>query len=245
MVASHVQGTRNVLKAALRQHVRCLVHLSSVAALGVPRRQFSRSAGMTESHLWNARRAVWPYGYAKWCAELEVWQAAAAGLDVRLALPSFVLGPGGAQRRAGTRLSGLAQRSLPVAPAGGLNVVHVQDVVDGVLAIIERGRAGQRYLLVGHNLSLLEFLAELARAAGQRPPRWQLPAGPLRALGLVSAELRRLIPWLPARLPMLALTGQHFYYDNRRTREQLQLPLPRPLHATINAEVLTPAPARS
>ena len=236
MIASHVQGTRNVLQAALRQRVRCVVYLSSVASLGVPHSGSGSTQGMAESHVWNSRRSVWPYGYAKWRAEIEVWQAVASGLDARIAIPSYVFGPGGQQRRRGNRLAQLTQRALPAAPAGGLNVVHVQDVVDGVLAMIERGQRGRRYLLVGHNLRFMDLLTALAEATDNRPPRWELPAGPLRALGRAAAALAPFAPWLPARLPMLSLLGHHFYYDDRWTRAVLNLRPPRSLESTLHAE---------
>lgn len=236
MIASHVQGTHNVLQAALRQRVRRFVHLSSVASLGVPRNGSDGIQGMPESHIWNSRRSVWPYGYAKWRAELEVWRAVAAGLDARIAIPSYVLGPGGQQRRSGSRVAQLAQWALPAAPAGGLNVVHIQDVVDGVLAVVDRGRRGMRYLLVGHNLSFMDLLTTLAEAAGHPAPRWELPAAPLRAVGKAAA-LVPFAPWLPARLPMLSLLGHKFYYDDRRTRAALGLRPPRSLASTLQAEL--------
>ena len=237
MIASHVQGTRNVLQAALRQRVGRFVHLSSVASLGIPHNRSDATDGMSESHVWNSHRLVWPYGYAKWRAELEVWRAVAAGLDGRIAIPSYVLGPGGQQRRSGSRLAQLTRVALPAAPAGGLNVVHIQDVVDGVLATAQRGHPGRRYLLVGHNLSFMDLLIALAEGAGHRPPRWELPSAPLRAVGKAAAALAPRAPWLPPRLPMLSLLGHYFYYDDRRTRSDLGLGPPKSLESTLQADV--------
>ncbi len=235
MTKSHVIGTRNTVRAAMRQRVRRFVHVSSVAALGVPRPgSADETRGMTETHLWNVDRLFWPYGYAKHRAEDEVWQATAAGLEAVIALPSYILSPGQTRVRGGGLLARALAHGVPTfALPGGLNVVHIQDVVEGLLALLEHGATGERYLLVGHNLSLRSYLSAVAEASGGRPPRRQLPAAPLQALGQAAARLRQISPWIPARLPMLALTGRGFYYDDRHTRAQLSLAPPRPYKDAI------------
>src|SRR5206468_2892072 len=61
----------------------------------------------------------------------------------------------------------------------GLNVVDVDDVAQGHLLALARGRVGQRYILGGENLMLRELLGEIARLAGRRAPRVRLPVAPL------------------------------------------------------------------
>ena len=66
---------------------------------------------------------------------------------------------------------------------------------------LERGRAGERYLLGGVDLTLAEVFALVARAAGRRPPLVRLPYAAARALALVrlananEVTLARLPAW--------------------------------------------------
>jgi len=82
----------------------------------------------------------------------------------------------------------------------GLNVVDVRDVARGHLLALERGRAGERYLLGGADLTLRELFAAIADLAGRSRPRLRLPYGAAQALaraGVANAEEVSL-----ARLPM-------------------------------------------
>lgn len=225
MIASHVVGTHNILHAAQMAGVRRLVHTSSVAALGVPEPDTDDpEAGMTTGHLWNSRAEVWPYGFAKHRSETAVWQAVAAGLDAVMVAPSVVVGPGDFKRiDQGIQALLTGGWVPPVAPAGGLNLVHIDDVVLGLEAAAIHGRPGSKYLLVGQNLSHLDFLRITAEVAGTRPPRWLLPTAPLRALGRLAVTLSPYLP-LPPESTMLSLMGYHFYYAGGESRTALGLP---------------------
>ena len=225
---SHVSGTRHLLTAAREQSIERFLHVSSVAALGLPWPDDDRiDAGMREDHTWNGDGRSWPYAYAKHLAEVEVHKAVGQGLDAVIVCPSAIFGPGDIKRKQGGILARVVDGRLPpIAPAGGLNVVHLDDVLDGILAAWQRGQTGQRYLLTGHNLTHYDLLVQLAHLAGRRPPRWRLPSTPLRLLGSLAVALPDGLP-IPARIPMLRLAGLHFYYDNRASLMALGLPQPK------------------
>ena len=233
---SHVDGTRNMLRTAWDKGVRRFIHVSSVAALGLPAQDDNRvEAGMREDHPWNGDGRSWPYAYAKHLAEVEVQWAVKAGLQAVTVCPSAVFGPGDIKRSRGGILARMVDRRLPpIAPAGGLNIVHLDDVLEGMLAAWRHGQTGRRYLLTGANLSHYDFLTTLATIVGRRPPGWRLPSAPLRALGGLAGALP---DWLPvlARIPMLQLAGLHFYYDNRASQRALNLSEPRPVEQALQA----------
>jgi dihydroflavonol-4-reductase len=228
MIASHVAGTENVLQAAKSAGVSRVIYTSSVAALGVPHPDDpDPNGGMRASHLWNCRPAIWPYGFAKHRSETKVWQAVAAGLDAVIVAPSAVFGPGDVKRvDKGILPIMMSGRIPPLAPAGGLNAVHIDDVVFGLEAAAASGERGAKYLIVGENLSHFEFLRITAEVVGARPPRWLLPTAPLRSLGKLAARMSPPLP-LPARSSMLSLMGYHFYFDGSASRAALKLPAPK------------------
>jgi dihydroflavonol-4-reductase len=216
MIASHVEGTRNVLWAALNNGVGRFIYTSSVAALGLPdedRAPLGSRPLMDETHAWNGSRTVWPYGYAKHLAEDQVLGAASKELTTIVLNPSAVFGGGDVHRfRVGLVGRMLAGRLPPVAPPGGLNAIHIEDVIAGHLAALERGASGQRYILGGENLTHAELLNLVAHALGQQGPRLRIPGWPLRVLGRATQSLDGRLS-LPTWLGLFAMAGLHFYYD--------------------------------
>ena len=62
----------------------------------------------------------------------------------------------------------------------GLNLVHVDDVAEGHVAALRRGRIGERYILGGENVLLADMLADIARLTG-RHDRIRDPVADVRA----------------------------------------------------------------
>jgi len=81
----------------------------------------------------------------------------------------------------------------------GLNLVDVRDVARGHVLALERGSSGERYLLGGVDVTLVEAFALIARAAGRRPPRLELPYGAAQLLARVGIANRHEVTL--ARLP--------------------------------------------
>jgi dihydroflavonol-4-reductase len=222
-----VSGTRNVLQAAINAGVKRFVHTSSVAALGVPSEtqlsgmdQDYSQLLMDENHTWNFPPQHWRYGHAKYLAEIEVQKAVAKGLDAVIVNPAVVLGPGDINQISGGVIVHAARRGLPVAAPGGLNVVHIEEVVRGHLAACNRGRTGERYILGGENLSIKRFGEIVAEVVGVQPPDRVIPARVLRALSRPVSTLGNIFP-LPIAGEALYKAGYNFYYDTSKMVQEL------------------------
>lgn len=217
-----VQGTRNVLDAAMKAGVKRVVHVSSVAALGIPRLPagVSDPEVMDETHTWNELPEHWTYGYAKYLAEMEVQKAVAAGLDVVIVNPSVVLGAGDVYRASDSIIQTVSRGHLHVSVDGGLNLIHVGDVVDGILAAWQAGRSGERYILSNLNSTITSFLQAIARVTQVEPPRLILPAGLFAALRLIYPAVEHFIN-LPVDPELLNQAGRYFYYSNEKAKREL------------------------
>jgi dihydroflavonol-4-reductase len=229
MYAVTVEGTRALLEAARKAGVRRVVHTSSVAALGVPESgPVNQPCLLNESHTWNYLPERWPYGYTKYMAELEVQKAVAQGQDIVIVNPSIVFGAGDVYRQTSSLVVQVARHKLPALVEGGANFVHLQDVVDGHLAALEKGVCGERYILAGENLTLVKAIEKVAAVVGARPPLIVLPGGVARALAGPAALFKNFID-LPAGPEVLYLAGKYFYYDNHKAQVELGLATPRPV----------------
>lgn len=233
-----VEGTRNVLQAAQKAGVHRIVHTSSAAALGVPGAGQKGLAGknqpalVDERHTWNFRPDFYPYGYAKYLAEQEVQKAVAQHLDVVIVNPTLVFGAGDIYRQAGSIITQVAEQRVGVAVEGGLNCVHVADVIDGHLAALACGRTGERYILGGENLTHLRLLQIIAEVTGAPGPSMVLPTGLVRSLAGPAQALRTFLT-LPVSPELLRLAGYFFYYDLSKSESELGLTSHRPVKDAI------------
>jgi dihydroflavonol-4-reductase len=231
VMASHTAGTRNVAQAALAHGVDRFLYTSSVAALGVPGLPASGETTplMTETHQWNYDARRWPYGYAKHMGELEVLQASRQGLHAVILNPSIVIGAGDLNQVSNAFILFMARHGLPVAVPGGVNVVHIDDVLQGHMAALERGQSGERYILAGENLSIPRLLTLTAEVTHRHPPRWTIPE---RVVTSASSAIGLLPGLLGLPLPgeLLRLAGRFFFYDASKARTDLGLGMPRPYH---------------
>ncbi len=216
--AVNVGGTANVVDAALEEGVRRLVFTSSQAALGRPE---TPVGVIDETAEWTASKLNTAYATSKHDAELEVHRGIAEGLDAVIVNPALIFGPG----RAGENTMEIvekARRGIPVAPAGGTNVVDVEDVAAGHRAAMARGETGERYFLGSENLPWREIFGTLAAAFGKAGPRLVLPPALALLAGTASEALGALTRTRPALTRETARVSGRFYrYDNRKAREHL------------------------
>jgi dihydroflavonol-4-reductase len=215
-----INGTHNVLRAARHNGVERLVYTSSMASLGVPNERYVDAILMDEHHTWNLPAKSWIYGHSKYLAELEVGHAVAQGLDVVVVNPTVVVGAGDLNRVSGEAIVRVARGQVPVAIPGGINVAHIDDVVQGHLAALEHGRTGERYIIGGENMPFQKFLTILSEVVGKRPPRLVLPKGLLRPLARPVASLTEKLS-LPVDGGLLHFVGYFFYYDTQKAELEL------------------------
>lgn len=222
-----VGGTKNILQAALEMKVGRVVLTSSAASLGVPdlpasapRLSSVQPGLLDENHTWNYPPQYWYFGYAKYLAELEAQKTIAAGLDVVIVNPCFTLGAGDIYRKNTSLLVRIARQQIPGVVLGGINAVHLDDVVEGHLAALEHGKCGERYVLGGENLAYSELLRKFATVAGKPTPRLLLPAW---GFNLFQGGMKLLRPFIdyPLAPDLLRMAGRYFYYNTQKAQASL------------------------
>lgn len=220
IIRNNLDGARCAMEAALASGVERVIYTSSVATL---RLRPDRSPA-DETQPLSESEAVGAYKRSKVAAEALVCRLAAErGLPVVIVNPSTPVGPRDVRPTpTGRILVEAATGRMPAFVDTGLNLVHVDDVAQGHLLALDRGRIGERYILGGQDIALQEMLAEIARLAGRRPPAVKLPLGPLRPL----AELAELAGRLTGREPFLTrdalkMARQHMYFTSQKAQAEL------------------------
>ena len=229
----NVIGTRNVVDACLAGRVGRLVHVSSIAAVGLSR----EPELLDEDAPWNGDVLRAAYFDTKHAAEQRVHAGLAAGLDAVIVNPAAIYGPSSVPSNSNNLVIAAAGGRLRFVPTGGMNVVPLETVVAGTLAAAERGATGRRYILGGENLTFLHLVRDIGEAAGVELDPLMLPAalGPPLRLGMQLIE-----PLVPDRLwytPDLAgAFGRWMWFDNGRMRRELGVE-PASLRACLAATV--------
>lgn len=197
---NNVEGTRNLLKAAREAGVERFVYTSTVGTIAVPR------PGALPNEQTEARldEMIGHYKRSKFLAEQEARRAAREGLPVVIVNPTTPVGPGDWKPTpTGRIIVDFLNGRTPGYVDTGLNIVDVEDVAEGHLLAAERGRAGERYLLGGKNMTLREIFETLARFIGQPAPRWRVPHAVALAAGYVESGVSSLL----GREPRIPLEG--------------------------------------
>lgn len=217
----NVEGARNVARAALASRVARMVHTSSAAAVGWP-----DGAPADERFRFNGDRFGHGYMTTKWLGERAVLDAVGRGLDAVVVNPSAVLAPGGTVRHGWAGLVAAIMRGrLRLVPPGGLGVTTARDVVDGHIKAMERGTAGQRYIVNTRNLRYRDLFGLIADTVGARQPRIEVAAPMLRVAGWGGTAYGRLAR-PPDRSPVVVrenipMLTRRLYYDQAKAVREL------------------------
>ena len=161
---------------------------------------------MDEEHEFNLQDPE-TYILSKYEAERVALEAADAGLPIVVVLPSGIFGPGDWKPTPSgqgivTYLKMLPSLSVPVT-AGGISIVDVDDVVEGHILAMEKGRIGERYILGGENVTFREMFDTLCDLTGLATPGKDVSRGMAELAGRLMelwARLRGGEPTLTFRL---------------------------------------------
>jgi dihydroflavonol-4-reductase len=221
LVVANVEGARCVGEAV--EPGTRLVHVSSVAAIG-PAPGPDRPADETQPFPAFAHR--FPYAETKRLGEQAVLAAAARGVEPVIACSGFLIGPGDVYQVSTWHVKRYLRGQLRYHAPGGLSYVDARDVAAGLVALAERGRSGERYVLTNPegNLSHAAFFHRVGKVTGVRRamvplPRWFAP---------LAAKLVR---W-PVKPGEVAAAVNWWFYTPAKAERELGFTT-RPLDETI------------
>jgi nucleoside-diphosphate-sugar epimerase len=178
MKEANVDGTTNVLEAALAEGVSKAVYVSTCAVFGN-----TKGKVVDESYEAPSGEYTSYYEETKALAHAEALKLAAKGLPVVIVQPGGVYGPGD-ESALGQVILKYAKKQLPALmfPDLGLTVVHRDDIAAGIVLALDKGRSGQSYVMGGEIETIRGVVATEARILGRKVPRVVIPAGLFKAL---------------------------------------------------------------
>lgn len=152
MMKLNMEGTANMVNAALEKGIRKFCHVSSIASLG----RAEHGALTTEETFWKSSPDNSNYAISKYGAEREVWRASEEGLNVVIVNPSLIVGPGNWQQSSSNMFT-KAFKGIKFYTDGSNGFVDVRDVVALMIKLMDSDISNQRFLLNAENASFKQF----------------------------------------------------------------------------------------
>ncbi len=218
---SNVLGTRNLLAAAKTAGIQRTVYTSSVAAIGL------NSTTLTdETHQSSPETLIGAYKQSKYWAEQEAIEAAQSGQDIVIVNPTSPIGPWDAKPTpTGDIILRFLRGQMPAFVDTGLNFVSVEDVCWGHLLALQKGVAGDCYILGHQNLTLKDFLQKLSDCTNIPAPKVQIPHWiPLSAAWIDEKVLTQFGKVPSLAIDSVRMSKQKMYYSSEKAITNLGLP---------------------
>jgi dihydroflavonol-4-reductase len=215
---NNFKGAQATMGAALKTGVERVVYTSSVAALK------PGDNAVDESSRHTPQSVIGAYKRSKLVAEREVERLIRdEGLPCVIVAPSTPIGPRDIKPTpTGRVIVEAATGRMPAFVDTGLNLVHVDDVANGHLLALDKGKIGENYILGGEDVALETMLGDIAFLSGRKAPTIKLPRGPLFPLAWGAELLARVTgkePFLTA--DALRMSRYRMFFSSDKARREL------------------------
>jgi len=170
MMYSNVEGTTNLVNAALTKGIKKFCHVSSIATIG----REEHNPIITESMFWKASPDHSNYALSKYAAEREVWRASEEGLNVVIVNPSLIIG-GGNWQQSSSNMFSKAFKGIRFYTNGENGFVDVRDVSALMIKLMDSDISKQRFILNSENTSFRHYFDLIHTAFGK--PKSSIKAG--------------------------------------------------------------------
>ncbi|MFK7900143.1 MAG: NAD-dependent epimerase/dehydratase family protein [Cyclobacteriaceae bacterium] len=214
----NVEGTKNVVDACVKNGIKKLLYISSIAALGRGNKK-----EIDETSEWIDSNINSDYALSKYRAELEVWRGMEEGLEVSVILPSVVLGPGNSNQGS-TKLFDIAKKAKKYYPDGQTNIVDVRDVASVVYSIIEKNVMNEHFIVNGGAVSYKEIFKAIAVANELPLPTKRIT----KTMVLIAYPLLKFYSLIRGKSLFLTsqsikLIGKEYVYSTKKIKEAIPM----------------------
>jgi dihydroflavonol-4-reductase len=244
MYEANVAGTERVLRAALEAEIPRVVYVSTVGVFGNTHRMV-----VEESYEHPGREFTSYYEETKLEAHrIAKRLIAEEGLPCVIVQPGGVYGPGDTSAIA-VLLDRFLSGRMPLLPFPELGIClsHVEDVAAGILLALDKGRAGEAYVLSGPVTTAREAIGTVAAITGRKAPKHAVPTPLMKALTPLGPLVGRLMGQPPNLRELISSAdGVTFWASHEKASRELGYAprgMEEGLRQTLEAEGKLPARA--
>ena len=212
LIATNLNGTKNVVNAALKNKIKRFCFVSSIAACGhsLDDELITETTEIGNIEMRSA------YSRSKYYSEQEVWKGIKAGLNAVIVNPGVILGFSG-KNKGSSELFARVRKGLPFYTYGGSGYIDVQDVAKLMIKLTNGTVTAERFILVAENCSNKDVLSWMADGYGKRRPTIGINKKFLLAIGYFSEMVGKILPITPVLDRSLARSASNraFYSNNK------------------------------
>jgi dihydroflavonol-4-reductase len=214
----NIEGTRNVMQAALSCGVKRVVHTSSIAAMGIPK----LGTIADENIVYNLEGKGLTYCDTKHDGEAVVMEYHRQGLPVILLNPGIILGENDSHPHHHVIFRAIASGLLLGCPTGGVMFSDIKDIVAAHLSAMSKGTTGQRYVVGNANLSYMDAARCFSSVFSSAPPKLTLPSWLVLGAALASEMTASVLRREPVFTKQMAwLSSQKIFFSWDKAQREL------------------------
>lgn len=212
----NISGTENVMKASLESGVKKVVHVSSCSVLGFAKNK--RDTLSEESNFPDKDRV---YARSKKLGEDKVQEYVKKGLNAAIVIPAYVIGAGEIDAGRFVIFQSISRGRIKFTYPGSIGTVAVEDLADGFILAMEKGKPGQRYILSNMNIELFDFYNLIAKMMSKPRIKLKLPRISYYPMYLLAAVLQRTFKNPPLSTEIIKWAYNYRNYDSSKARKEL------------------------
>jgi len=214
----NVIGTKNIVNCCLNREIEKLVHISSIASLGIP----DNGTIITEDSKLTIEDDSTIYAKCKFLAELEVWRGIEEGLNAVIVNPAVVLGPGFWDNKGVGMALKRIYKGFRFYTDGVTGFVDVRDVVNIIIILMNSDIKGERFILSEGNYSLKDILRMIMNEMGKIDISIKANDFILKLISNLEYALWLFFKKMPVLTPeSLKLARQKNYYSNEKIKKAI------------------------
>lgn len=194
MYQVNVEGTANVVNAAIESGIKRMIHVSSIAALG----RTTKAEMVSEDKKWEENSNNTHYAISKHHAEMHVWRGFAEGLNGVVINPSTILGYGD-WHQSSCAIFRNAYKEFPWYTDGVNGFVGIEDVAEAVSQLLDSGINHKRFIVNAENWPFRKLFDTMAEGFHKKPPYRKAT----RSMGQVAWRLERIKSIITGKRPLL------------------------------------------
>ena len=217
----NIEGTLNIIKAALEHKVSKAVYVSTANVFGYG----------TKAVPGDETRPMKPpfsgSGYAVSKAEAQqliMRELRGSGTAVTVVNPTFMIGPDDHKISSNRIILRASGKRILLIPPGGKNFIHVKDAAAGICNAIEHGKDGESYILANENLTYREFYLKMTGITGQKTRLVTIPKFLLLLAGLAGEIARHAGINTELSMTNMKILSLGNYYCADKAKKFLNLP---------------------
>jgi dihydroflavonol-4-reductase len=220
ILETSIKGTENFIRIVKEIGVEKAIYASSAAAIGV-----SDSPVMLLDENCYVTGECEAYAKAKLDSQLMVEDAIKKdNLPVIIVFPTTVIGENDYKITPSNHMIlRFIKEPNVVYIDGGINVVYITDVVEGIFQSYLKGKAGEKFLFAGNNVTIYELMSSIAELTGRKKPFIKLGKEIIFPLAAFFDVLVRITnkPAPISKMQAKTRVGKFGFYSIEKARREL------------------------